>query len=297
MLDLGLDYPSSSGSESDHEPTRKRHKVSSASPSATGKAEVKANKPTPAPKPPRKLPSLPSSYASASAAHDNPSAHQGRVRSRPFVDGDYYAHVYLELDVSASLRRAIDAALAEASSAEVRAVVPSDGKLHVSLSHPLPLRRDAVKPFPTAVSRALSDAGAFSLSLAGPPVVYYNTFGGPSQAAGRGTPTPGARAFLGLRVGAGARELAGLLTKLEGILVKMHLPRYHAQPEFHASFGWALCPSQEGGGDCSTGVTPFPADLVARLARHTDPVLAEHPGWRVSALCVKVAKDVERIEL
>ncbi|BEJ12765.1 hypothetical protein CspHIS471_0212250 [Cutaneotrichosporon sp. HIS471] len=250
MLGLGLDYPSSSD-DSDRE-----RKVSSSSPSATEKAPVE--KPVPGPKRPRKLPSLPSTFDSASAAHNNPSAHQGRVRSRPFADGDYYAHVYVELDVSAPLRRTIDATLAEASS---------------------------------------TCAGTFSLSLAGTPVVYYNTLGGPSQAAGRGKPTPGARAFLGLRVGAGAKELADLLGKQEDVLAKMHLPLYHAQPEFHASFGWALCPSPQEGGDNSPEATPFPVDLVARLAQHTDPVLAEHPGWHVGTLCVKVAKHVTRIQL
>ncbi|BEI82067.1 hypothetical protein CcaverHIS002_0212270 [Cutaneotrichosporon cavernicola] len=290
MLGLGLEYLSSSD-DSDRE-----RKVSSSSPSATEKAPVE--KPAPGLKRIRKLPSLPSTFDSASAAHNNPSAHQGRVRSRPFADGDYYAHVYVELDVSAPLRRTIDATLAEASSTcEVHALVPTDGKLHVSLSHPLPLRRDAVKSFPSTLSRTLSGAGAFSLSLAGAPVVYYNTLGGPTQAAGRGKPTPGARAFLGLRVGAGARELADLLGKQEGVLAKMHLPLYHAQPEFHASFGWALCPSPQEGGDINPEATPFPVGLVARLAQHTDPVLAEHPGWHVGALCVKVAKDVTRIQL
>jgi hypothetical protein len=209
--------------------------------------------------------------------------------------------VYVELDVSPSLRGALDAALDEASSAQVHALVPADGKLHVSLSHPLPLRRDAAKSFPPAVARALAGAGPFALSLAGTPVVYYNTLGGPSRAAGRGSPAPGARAFLGLRVGAGARELRELLGKLEGVLSTLHLPLYHAQPEFHASFGWALCPDvKEGvkeGVKTDDKTTPFSDGLVARVAAHTDAALAGHPGWRVSALCVKVAKEVTRIPL
>ncbi|KLT41479.1 hypothetical protein CC85DRAFT_119336 [Cutaneotrichosporon oleaginosum] len=248
------------------------------------------------------MPSLPPTFDSASAAHNNPSAHQGRRRSRPFVDGDYYAHVYLELDVSLSLRRAIDAALAEAGSIspqEVHALLPANGKLHVSVSHPLPLRRDAVETFPHTLAAALRSTGRFALSLAGAPVVYFNTLGGPSRAAGRGTPTPGARAFLGLRVGAGAKELVGLLGRVESVLKKMHLPLYHAQPEFHASFGWALCPdasTQEGEGD-ERAVTPFPDDLVARLAGHTDAALAAHPGWHVSTLNIKVAKEVTTVQL
>lgn len=377
---------------------------------ASTSAPKRQAEPEPKPTPPAKrqrLPSLPSTFDSASLAHNNPAAHQGRLRARPFVDGDYYAHVYVELEVPSALGRVIDQIVSEArktgervhslldepapstsSSAATSASSspqpqPQPGPssptppppplrppvsaarrwrpLHVSLSHPLPLRRDARDTFRTAVARALASSGAFKLSLAGEPVVYYNAPrsacsdradkpGDASRQAGRGRPTAGARAFLGLRVGAGARELGVLLGKLEGVLKRLHLPLYHEEAEFHASFAWALCGRREasgakevkgarrakgakegkgeveeegegenegqsvggrgegGGGenrrdgeepDDDEASTPFPPALIHALATHTDTLLGAQPvgGWRISHLCIKIAKDVVRIPL
>lgn len=296
-------------------------RTSTASRTGTGKLSS-AKAPPPKAKAARKLPSLPASFDSASRAHDDPKAHQGRKRARPFVDGDYYAHVYVALDVSPELGRAIDAVVSEAtahslvsepsSSSTSSTTPPSTSsstdktktyrQLHVSLSHPLPLRRDMVSSFAPAVRRALSGTGGFRLSLAGAPVVYYNAPGGAARMPGRGLPRVGGRAFLGLRVGAGTKELAALLERLEDVLKRLHLPLYHDEPEFHASFAWALCTLPDGGGreddeDEKDVLSPFPPDLVGRLAEHTDAALAVHPGWNVQVLCVKVAKDVVRIPL
>lgn len=42
----------------------------------------------------RTLPRLPSSFGAS--PQDDPRAHQGRVRSRPWVQGEWAVHVYLD---------------------------------------------------------------------------------------------------------------------------------------------------------------------------------------------------------
>jgi len=75
--------------------------------------------------------------------------------------------------------------------------------LHISLTHPLPLRRSQTKAFQADLTHRLAEGGSksFKLSLAGALRVYYNgrRYGGEGK---------GGRAFLALRVGAGSDEVS-----------------------------------------------------------------------------------------
>ncbi|KAJ9099822.1 hypothetical protein QFC21_003822 [Naganishia friedmannii] len=102
---------------------------------------------------------------------DDPTEHQGRSRSRRWIEGDWNAHVYLKLKVSAALRAVLNDTIQQAqdelsksgypymihslydtSSKGPRSASPSTFKehvapppstqkeLHISLTHPLPLR-------------------------------------------------------------------------------------------------------------------------------------------------------------
>jgi hypothetical protein len=82
--------------------------------------------------------------------------------------------------------------------------------LHISLTHPLPLRRAQTTTFQSDLTHALSmlgnstqtSGGAFRLSLAGVQG-YMNG----RRTGGEGS---GGRAFLALRVGAGSQEVCGV---------------------------------------------------------------------------------------
>ncbi|KAL7419733.1 poly(U)-specific 3'-to-5' RNA exonuclease [Cryptotrichosporon argae] len=206
----------------------------------------------------RKLPALPQTYE---AVIDDPSAHQGRRRSRPYVDGDYNAHVYLTLDLPPSLRPVL-ASLLGAARARLAArhptldlvAIPHD-TLHVSLTHPFPLRRSQIAEFTADLARALAHARRFRLSLASVKA-YHNgaRFGGDGH---------GGRAFLSLRVGAGAAEMSKLLDRIHPLLERLHRPLYHTDPEFHTSVAWCLFPSSET-------VAPPAAGTDDIVARHND---------------------------
>lgn len=145
--------------------------------------------------------------------------------------------------------------------------------LHVSLSHPLPLRRPLSRTFPAEVARALRGVPAFRAGLAWPPKVYRN--------APRRGPR---RAFLALRTAAGAHELRALLARVDALLRTEHLPTYHTEPEFHTSFAWWLDGTEE-------------LDVSALEAHRGAALDALRLGWSVQHVCVKVAKTVTRIPL
>lgn len=74
--------------------------------------------------------------------------------------------------------------------------------LHISLTHPLPLRRSQINDLQSDLQNKLRDQGlrAFRLSLAAKIRMYYNG----RRYGGEGV---GGRAFLALRVGAGSTEV------------------------------------------------------------------------------------------
>lgn len=176
--------------------------------------------PTPPKSPPPKkrklLPALPKSYRSAPP--DDPSKHQGRTRSRPYVDGDYYTHVYIALELPPAfcqtLLELVDETRRLCPHITLHSFLESrgppggdeadDAALHVSLTHPLPLRRSQIDAFGTEVAAALRqapDEGELRLSLVSHVKVYFNgkRFGGEGSIG---------RAFMALRLGAGAQRVS-----------------------------------------------------------------------------------------
>lgn len=120
------------------------------------------------------------------------------------------------MKISTSLRRALDELVAVAQTklpgytlhSLLATPTPSQkaGELHVSLTHPLPLRASQVEPFRAELSDNLrrwsrsTALSSFKCSLAGRLSVYYNG----KATGGEGA---GGRAFMALRLGAGAREV------------------------------------------------------------------------------------------
>jgi len=259
------------------------------------------------------------------------------VRTREFVQGDYYAHVYVEREsllwfeltsvpLDTRVRRAVDDMIGAARDSvpgiEVHSLLdlpssssssassasgspapastatpgpPHKPALHISLTHPLPLRADLARTFATLLATPISAIRPFTVSLA-QPKIYHNT------ARPR-------RAFAALRVGAGGAGLQSLLKQVEPVLRRQHIEAYFARPEWHASFAWCLdrCEGEEGEDDErgereGTGgagdgpeTSPYPSTLLDSL-ESLMPLLREQV-WSVDEVCVKVAKRVVRIPL
>lgn len=198
--------------------------------------------------------------------------------------------------------------------------------LHISLSHPLPLRRDQVSSLHDHLRRNLDAVprnGPLRISLVDQIVSYQNGAlakssrlsdgrkSAPSQEE-RGATTSAAedgedgflaglgrrgvgvagRAFLALRVGAGHDKLASIQEKILTPFLKLHhLPLYHSNPEFHTSFAWCLL-KREG--------NPFDADFLEKLNERMEVRLGNvmrKGGWEIGDMEVKVGKSVTRYRL
>ena len=199
--------------------------------------------------------------------------------------------------------------------------------LHISLTHPLPLRRNQRRPIHNDVVHQLSkhEVKAFKLSMAGTVRVYFNG----RRYGGEGS---GGRAFLALRVGAGSSEvcqacgflgeaetdqLGSVLEKIiHPILRPLHLSLYQENPEFHASFAWCLLhsipplasaassdghiDSAESEASSDPAHSPFTEATLHQLNNQFErSILNSQPpgGWTIDAIQLKISKDVIRIPL
>lgn len=99
------------------------------------------------------------------------------------------------------------------------------------------------------------------------------------------------------------------------LLDKYHLPLYHENPEYHASFAWCLLkPDKDGAStDVDAGKdepvegnlsrreeSPFTTELIRELDRGFEQkILAAHPkgGWDISHITFRVGKSIHEIPL
>jgi hypothetical protein len=137
--------------------------------SSSSEHEEEITPPPPPPPPPvkkRRLPAL-ASHLVPAVPLDDPSKHQGRIRTTPHVEGQWAAHVYVSLLLHGALRgiveRAVDIAKQEVAGVRLVGSADSDmGKdsvasvreLHVSLTRPFFLRAHQKEEMKRAVRDA-----------------------------------------------------------------------------------------------------------------------------------------------
>ncbi|KAI0034618.1 hypothetical protein K488DRAFT_77122 [Vararia minispora EC-137] len=185
----------------------------------------------------RKLPAL-SSNLTVPVPVDDPSKHQGRIRSSPHVEGQWTAYVYVALPLRSPenkhLTDVIRGAFVRAASMEPNlhplqsAINQKNGadELHISLTRPVYLRSHQREEFKQSVRRA---------AKARKPYVGFS-FATFSQL----TNDDQTRTFLCAEVGAGHHELRGLTLSLSPTLRQLRQKDYYQSPRFHASFAWVL---------------------------------------------------------
>ncbi|KAF9462993.1 U6 snRNA phosphodiesterase Usb1 [Collybia nuda] len=182
----------------------------------------------------RKLPSL-SSFLVPNLPVDNPAQHQGRIRTKPHVEGQFAAHVYVPLVVEqrSPLCGLIDEILDNSKDLvpTLTALWPRKDRikrqeLHISLSHPTFLRahqREDLKKAVKSLSKQFSPR--FTISFA---------------ALSELTNDEKTRTFLALEIGAGHHELRTLSNTLSPALQAIRQKEFYSNPRFHASIAWAL---------------------------------------------------------
>ncbi|KAG8755928.1 poly(U)-specific 3'-to-5' RNA exonuclease [Ceratobasidium sp. 428] len=188
------------------------------------------------PKKAKTLPKLESTLFTP-APVDDPSKHQGRTRSVPYVEGQFVGHVYLpiklEEELLQMLREVVRCAQAtnpawyslldpetEASSSQ-----PSSSKvtMHLSLSRPIPLRAHQRDDLRKEVRRTATQSRQQFTAL---------------------TNDEKTRTFLCAEVGAGHKQLQELSQSLSSHVASLRQLPYYSQPRFHISIAWILAPSK-----------------------------------------------------
>ncbi|KAJ6620744.1 U6 snRNA phosphodiesterase Usb1 [Mycena sp. CBHHK59/15] len=167
----------------------------------------------------RKLPVLSSTLIGPPHV-DDPSIHQGRIRTKPHVDGQFSAHIYASVALDRGSTLFNPTFNDFWSSPDTR-----KPELHISLSRPIYLRAHQREDLKRAVRRVAEKNSPFTASFA-----KFSELVNDERT----------RIFLALEVGAGHHELTALTNLLTPALRDIRQQEYYAAPRFHASIGWAL---------------------------------------------------------
>jgi len=236
---------------------------------------------------PSALPVLPSSFLSPAPVSDDPTAHQGRRRLQPHVEGQFAGHVYVSVPLNAKMCKVLHAALnlAKDKVPEIHSLLGDNAKhpLHISLSRPIYLRAHQREEFKRAIRRLASESTPFTASFA-----CFTSF----------TNDERTRTFLSLEMGAGHSELQRLSNALTPHLNFLHQKTYYDQPRFHASIAWALLHS---GSDSDSGAFPsiseFPPDFAESLEDILGKDIRAVGSVDVEEVEVKIGKEIKRYSL
>ncbi|KAL5632624.1 hypothetical protein ACGC1H_005542 [Rhizoctonia solani] len=237
MLRALVDYGDDSEGENNKEPIE----TCSSTSCPTKRKNDLPHRPDDPPKKVRALPALDSSLFTP-APVDDPSKHQGRKRTIPYVEGQFIAHVYvpikLEGDFLALLRDIVGCAQLDTTAwhsllenvprttgEQTTSSTSSGFRSHLSLSRPVPLRAHQRDGFRKEVRKAALERTQFLASFA-----QLTTLTNEDQS----------RTFLCVEVGAGHNEFHALSQSLSAHLTSLRQLPYYPQPRFHISIAWIL---------------------------------------------------------
>lgn len=146
----------------------------------------------------RKLPVLPSAFNNAGPV-DNPSLHQGRVRTTPHIEGQWAAYVFvpLKLEPKSALSKVLSSVVVRAKESvpilRPIAVYTQDGdtqdhELHISLTRPVYLRSHQREDFKRAVKTVAKTHSPYVPNFLCPCISGFHLV---SQVDSYGTPSKG----------------------------------------------------------------------------------------------------------
>ncbi|KAG0077829.1 poly(U)-specific 3'-to-5' RNA exonuclease [Linnemannia elongata] len=243
------------------------------------------------------LPPLPSTlidlYKDRERPPDNPDRHQGRIRARAHVDGSWPVHVYLEVKLShelfdivstltktaRSLAPSTISMLQSVESLKKKGDIPVEAKsaedateLHISLTRPIYLQELHLGHFASDIRDTFKNRKRFNVNFSG-----VQSFSNDDQT----------RSFLSLRVGAGHAQLESLVAEMDVIAQRYSQPKFYPDPQFHASFAWAL-----GGGVLNPKVVDSMSELDGELGHDL-----RHCSVKVKKVSWKIGQKTGSVEL
>ncbi|KAG8992627.1 poly(U)-specific 3'-to-5' RNA exonuclease [Tulasnella sp. JGI-2019a] len=252
--------------------------------------EVAGGESTGSVKPPKRLKelmSLPETFE-AGAPADNATLHQGRQRTRPHVEGQFVAHIYIPVQ----LRGRLKTLLAEIVD-HTRTVLPSlqsfiseDSKeLHISLSRPTYLRAHQREGLNLAVKAVCRKYPPFALSFARIAVLNNDEK---------------TRTFLALEVGAGYLETKALSDALNVHIRALHQEAYYEAPRFHISIAWALLQEDEHTIESAISqelLDPPPMPEFPRVAELPDSLIRSLENRYAARIRDLVQSSIDTVEI
>lgn len=149
--------------------------------------------------------------------HDDPSLHNGRIRSFGHDKNNWASYVYIDLqdcdldDVKDFIVREID-------------LEPIEHH-HLSLSRVVSLRHHWIDPLSSTLKATIQREKSFHLAL-DKLQVYVND--------------EKTRTFVGIEAQVGVRELQNLTTCVDKCFADYNLAPFYNPPSFHVSLGWCL---------------------------------------------------------
>ncbi|TFK70389.1 hypothetical protein BDN72DRAFT_870338 [Pluteus cervinus] len=230
----------------------------------------------------RTLPPLSQTFVPP-APIDDPTKHQGRIRTTPHVEGQWCAHIYVCIPIrhSSSLRTFLLDVLKDAREAvpSLQSFVAeeetsSGNELHISLSRPIYLRSHQREDLKKAVAGLARTSRPFKISFA----VFCELINDEKT-----------RTFLAMEIGAGHHELRTLVDALKPTLRAIRQREFYDNPRFHASLAWALLDKP------STSI-PIERSTIPGLPKTLIPQLNESHGKRLSSIQIGTM-DVEQINI
>lgn len=239
------------------------------------------------------LPTLSATLAPA-VPKDDPSQHQGRIRSQPFVDGQFATHIYAPISTSI-LHNIIESVIKDVREAckdlelfSLLEVPKQEGvsddvstetgkelpeELHLSVSRPLFLRshqRDLVTKTVKDIARRTN---SFHASFASFGILNNDE---------------GTRSFLVIEIGAGHAEFSNISTALTPLLTELRQPAYYSSPRYHVSIAWILTTAIDA--------PKFPESLQKTLQDKFGEPLREIV-LEINEICTKIGKTTTRCKL
>ncbi|XP_068224701.1 U6 snRNA phosphodiesterase 1 [Palaemon carinicauda] len=168
---------------------------------------------------------LPPELCFPKGAHvDDPSDHEGRIRSFPHEKGNWASILYVPLQLGVygpSFASFLASLIATCQQNDVK-LTPST-QLHISLTRTLVLQLHWIQPLADDLRVRLGRFPKFSLWLHGLNV-YVNE--------------EKTRTFLGLRVCHGRNELQDIVSEVDLCIEEFRLPPFYKDGSFHASVAW-----------------------------------------------------------
>lgn len=150
---------------------------------------------------------------------DDPSLHNGRIRTFSHVRGNWATFVYIEYPNKDKLLKIINKLHTVLTTIDESCIVCED--VHLSLSRTFVIRYHMIKPFTTSLQEVLSNIESFELNFDSVEV-YCNE--------------EKTRTFLALGVDAISHEyLINIVEKIDNILGDFKLPKFYENPLFHMS--------------------------------------------------------------